>query len=500
MVAIRDLVRAGSNATARYPFQSLLSMASFAVGIGAVIVTMALGDGAKTVVIEQILALGTNAIFINPGLPVVRGIRQTRERSAVLTVADGMALREAVSLLKWTCWTAGEDVHLVHGHRNWKTRLVGITPHCLDVRNWAFVEGGPFFEEDLTRHNTVAIIGQTVAEQLFGPEGGAMSARIRLSKVVTPPEGVAGGMDGRSHRPVGCTETGLSARPPFMDGFAQASIPKPLSCGVGSTPWSCVYGDVRASYESLRKAGSSGGGEAAGSSACMTPAWEFEVVGVLAPKGVNAFGTDLDDVVYVPFSTSIRKVKGRALAESVEAILASTDSREEVASAIEEIRAVLRERHGMEPGQADDFTIKTDAEMSGVSHSADADLVKMLVAIAAVSLIGAGIGIMNMLLVSVTERTREIGVRMAVGAKRRHILMQFLIEAMTLSLVGGCMGILAGVLGARLTSMVVGWPTIVSSHTVLTALVVSLAVGLFFGLYPAHRAARLNPLEALRYE
>jgi putative ABC transport system permease protein len=138
--------------------------------------------------------------------------------------------------------------------------------------------------------------------------------------------------------------------------------------------------------------------------------------------------------------------------------------------------------------------------MSGVSHSADADLVKMLVAIAAVSLIGAGIGIMNILLVSVTERTREIGVRMAVGAKRRHILMQFLIEAVTLSLVGGCVGIVFGMLGARITTVIAGWPTIISGQTVAAAFLFSAAVGLFFGLYPANKAARLNPIDALRYE
>jgi ABC-type antimicrobial peptide transport system permease subunit len=475
-------------------------MASFGVGIAAVVVTMALGDGAKIVVIEQILALGTNAIFINPGSPIVQGVRQPRERSPALTVADGMALREAVSLLKWTCWTAGEDVHVVHGHDNWTTRVVGITPSCLDIRNWEFVEGGPFFEDDLARYNAVAIIGQTVAKQLFGPETNPMAARIRLSKVAPSHAGIVGAMDGRFQRGVGCAENGLSARPPFMDWFAQAGLSKPLACGVGAAPWSCSGGNARAPYESFRRAGVYEGDKSTGPSACMTPAWEFEVVGVLAPKGMNSFGIDLDDVVYVPFSTTLQKVKGRGLADSVEAILASTESREEVAPAIEQIRAVLRERHGLEAGEADDFTIKTDAEMSGVSHSADADLVKMLVAIAAVSLIGAGIGIMNILLVSVTERTREIGVRMAVGAKRRHILMQFLIEAVTLSLVGGCVGIVFGMLGARITTVIAGWPTIISGQTVAAAFLFSAAVGLFFGLYPANKAARLNPIDALRYE
>ncbi|MEW6245159.1 MAG: FtsX-like permease family protein [Nitrospirota bacterium] len=215
---------------------------------------------------------------------------------------------------------------------------------------------------------------------------------------------------------------------------------------------------------------------------------------------MNAFGYDMDDVIYVPFSTALQRVKGRSLSEPVEAILASTHGREEIPLAIEQVRSVLRERHRKGPSQADDFTIKTDVEMSGVGQAADAELTKMLAVVAAVSLLGAGIGIMNILLVSVTERTREIGVRMAVGAKRRHILVQFLIEAMTLSLVGGIVGILLGIAGARLTTVVAGWPTIISAESVVVAFLFSLAVGLFFGLYPANKAARLNPIEALRYE
>ncbi len=242
------------------------------------------------------------------------------------------------------------------------------------------------------------------------------------------------------------------------------------------------------------------GADPAPPSNCSAPAWTFEIVGVLAPKGVNAFGYDLDDVIYLPFSTALRRIKGRVLSEPVEAILASTHRREEISPAIEQVRSLLRERHGKGPGQADDFTIRTDVEMSGVGQAADAELTKMLVAIAAVSLLGAGIGIMNILLVSVAERTREIGVRMVVGAKRRHILIQFLIEAMTLSLVGGVVGIVLGIAGARLATVVTGWPTIISAEAVAVAFLFSLAVGLFFGLYPANKAARLNPIEALRYE
>ena len=168
--------------------------------------------------------------------------------------------------------------------------------------------------------------------------------------------------------------------------------------------------------------------------------------------------------------------------------------------AAEQIREVLRARHRIQAEQEDDFTIRTQVDIGKVQEGTSETLTMMLFAIASVSLLVGGIGIMNILLVSVTERTREIGVRMAVGAKRRHIMMQFLIEAMTLSRVGGLLGIALGVAGAKLSTLIAGWPTIISGNVILLAFFFSLVVGLFFGLYPANKAARLNPIEALRYE
>ena len=183
-----------------------------------------------------------------------------------------------------------------------------------------------------------------------------------------------------------------------------------------------------------------------------------------------------------------------------EECLSSTERTEDLADAAEQIRQVMRSRHRLQGEQPDDFTIRTQVEIGKVQEGTSETLTVMLMIIASVSLLVGGIGIMNILLVSVTERTREIGIRMAVGAKRLHILIQFLIEAMTLSVVGGCIGILFGVLAARLTTVIAGWPTIISSDTVAVAFVFSVMVGLFFGLYPANKAARLNPIEALRYE
>src|SRR2546427_1419 len=226
----------------------------------------------------------------------------------------------------------------------------------------------------------------------------------------------------------------------------------------------------------------------------------FRVIGVLAPKGQSAQGSDQDDVIFIPFSTAERKVFGTSFIGSVGAMFGSTDQVEDLPVAAEQIREVLRARHRLQKEQDDDFTIRTQVDIGKIQEGTSETLTIMLFAIASVSLLVGGIGIMNILLVSVTERTREIGVRMAVGAKRHHIVMQFLIEAMTLSLVGGALGIALGITGAKLTTLVAGWPAIISGNVIMLAFSFSLVVGLFFGLYPANKAARLNPIEALRYE
>ena len=226
----------------------------------------------------------------------------------------------------------------------------------------------------------------------------------------------------------------------------------------------------------------------------------FRVIGVLAPKGQSSQGSDQDDVIFIPFSTAERKVFGTSFIGSVAAMFGSTDQVDDLPMAAEQIREVLRARHRLQAEQNDDFTIRTQVDIGKVQEGTSETLTMMLFAIASVSLLVGGIGIMNILLVSVTERTREIGIRMAVGAKRYHIVMQFLIEAMTLSLVGGVLGIVLGVAGAKLTTLIAGWPTIISGNVIVISFFFSLVVGLFFGLYPANKAARLNPIEALRYE
>lgn len=226
----------------------------------------------------------------------------------------------------------------------------------------------------------------------------------------------------------------------------------------------------------------------------------FRVIGVLVPKGQSAEGADQDDAIFVPFTTAERKLFGTQFFGLVGAILASAEREQDVRSSVEEIRQVLRQRHRLQGDQLDNFTIRTQVDIGQIQEESSHTLTVMLFAVAAISLLVGGIGIMNILLVSITERTKEIGVRMAVGARRSHILWEFLIEAVILSFVGGVLGVALGIVMVQAVTVMVGWPTIISAQVVSIVIAFSASIGLFFGLYPANKAARLNPIDALRYE
>ena len=387
-----------------------LTMLGIIIGVGAVIAMVSIGQGAKAAVPAQVASMGTNVIIILPGATTVGGVRGGQGGAVTLTVSDAHDLKKKVPLLNETAWAKRDVMQIVYGNLNWNGPVNGISPGYLTIRDWGYISGGPITQADLDTAARVALVGQTVVENLFEPGEEPVGSTIRIKNV------------------------------------------------------------------------------------------PFRVIGVLAPKGQSAQGSDQDDIIFIPFTTAERKVLGTQFLGSVGALFASTDRPEDLLQAVEAIREMLRARHRLQPEQPDDFTIRTQVDIGSVQEGTSQTLTMMMFAIASISLLVGGIGIMNILLVSVTERTREIGVRMAVGAKRRHILAQFLIEAMTLSLVGGLLGIVLGILGARATTVVAGWPTIISAESVVVAFLFSLAVGLFFGLYPAQKAARLNPIEALRYE
>ena len=387
-----------------------LTMLGMVIGVGAVIAMVGIGEGAKRAVQAQIATIGTNVIIIWPGATTVSGVRMGQGGAVTLTVADALDLKKKIPLLAETGWARREVVQIVNGNRNWNGPINGISPSYLTIRDWSFSSGGPFTQADLDSAARVALLGQTIVDNLFDEGEQPVGAVIRIKNV------------------------------------------------------------------------------------------PCRVIGVLAPKGQSAQGSDQDDVIFIPFTTGERKVFGTSFLGSIGAMFASTDRAEDLPEAVDSIREVLRARHRLQREQNDDFTVKTQIDIGKVQEGTSQTLTMMLFSIASVSLLVGGIGIMNILLVSVTERTREIGVRMAVGAKRGHVLMQFLIEAMTLSLLGGILGIVLGIIGAKLTTVVAGWPTIISLEVIGVAFVFSLAVGLFFGLYPANKASRLNPIEALRYE
>jgi len=226
----------------------------------------------------------------------------------------------------------------------------------------------------------------------------------------------------------------------------------------------------------------------------------FKVVGTLEAKGYDTRGSDQDDVVFIPFTTAERKVMGTKFLGSIGAGFLSAESPEQMPQVVDEVKRILRQRHKIRPDKDDDFTVRNQLDIAKVQEGTSESMKLLLLAVASISLLVGGIGIMNILLVSVTERTREIGIRMAVGAKRRHILLQFLVEAVVLSAMGGLIGVGFGVGGAKAASNFAGWPTIISGEILLIAFGFSGLVGVFFGLYPANKASRLNPIEALRYE
>ncbi|WP_413933213.1 ABC transporter permease [Nitrospira sp. BLG_1] len=226
----------------------------------------------------------------------------------------------------------------------------------------------------------------------------------------------------------------------------------------------------------------------------------LRIIGVLASKGQSITGQDQDDFVVLPFSTAERRVFGTKFLGTVGIILVATATRDDIPPAADDIKELLRTRHRLHPSEEDDFTIRTMEDIARTVAGTSRTMMVMLMSIASISLIVGGIGIMNILLVSVTERTREIGLRMAVGAKRAHILLQFLMEALIMTAIGGMLGVGTGIGIARLLTTVIGWPTIINIQAVLAAFLFSLVVGLFFGLYPANKASKLNPIEALRYE
>jgi putative ABC transport system permease protein len=398
----------------RNAMRSLLTILGIIIGVAAVIAMVSIGQGAGVAIQEQIARMGTNILIIVPG-SITRGGLSTGSGAGsaeltTLSIHDVRAIQRECPAVRAVTPLLRQVMRVVHGSQNWSTAIFGTNLDYQIIRDWPLAAGRFLSRQDEDSGATVAVLGQTVVKNLFGPGQNPVDQVIRIKNI------------------------------------------------------------------------------------------PFRVVGTLIPKGQSPAGQDQDDAVLIPFSTAERKVIGTTKLGTVGAIGVSAVSPEAMHEAERQIRGLLRERHRIRHGQDEDFIITNVADVAATAQNTSQAMSMMLASVASVSLLVGGIGIMNIMLVSVTERTREIGIRMAVGAKRRHILTQFLLEAVVLSTIGGICGVVLGIMTSQLVATMAGWPIIVPPEAVLIAVLFSGTVGVFFGFYPANKAARLNPIQALRYE
>ncbi|MBI5682679.1 MAG: ABC transporter permease [Deltaproteobacteria bacterium] len=389
--------------------RSALTMLGIIIGVGAVIAMIAVGSGARVQVAKEIESMGTNLLMVLSGATTSGGIRMGMGTQPTLTADDARTIREELSSVAFAAPLHSGTAQIVYGNQNWSTVVHGTTPEIFEVREWQTISGRVFTQKELDGAAKTSVIGQTVAENLFGAED-PIGKIVRIKKV------------------------------------------------------------------------------------------PFAVIGILAKKGQSPMGQDQDDAIYVPLSTLQKKIFGTPFPGAVRIIYIKAVSKDMLNEAENDIRELLRQRHHIISGKEDDFSIRNLTDIMSASEKASQTMAILLGAIASVSLIVGGIGIMNIMLVSVTERTKEIGIRMAVGAKGMDILMQFLIEAVVLALIGGMIGILIGIIGSKIVAYVTGWNILISLWSISLAFGFSSIIGIFFGFYPAKRASRLNPVECLRYE
>ncbi|HYI93499.1 MAG TPA: ABC transporter permease [Bryobacteraceae bacterium] len=403
---IGAVLKIALRALARNKGRSALTMLGIIIGVASVIAMVSLGQGAQKQVQQQIESMGTNMLIISAGSQRTGGVRSGAGTSTTLTPEDLDAILRDAPAVTALSPSVNVPVTLVFGNGNWSTRGEGVAPTYPSIRNWTVASGEFFTETDVRTAARVAVIGQTVASQLFGG-GEPLGQTIRLRNL------------------------------------------------------------------------------------------PFRVVGVLGAKGQSQFGQDQDDTVFIPYTTAMKKLLSTQYVPTAYASAASTQATFEAESQINDI---LRQRHSIRDGQENDFTVRNLTDLANSAEQTTRIMTMLLGSIAGVSLLVGGIGIMNIMLVSVTERTREIGIRMAVGAKSKHVRTQFLLESLVLGLAGGLIGIATGVGLSALTSSVFGWPATISPTAVFSSAVFSMAIGVFFGYYPARKAAALDPIEALRFE
>ena len=389
--------------------RSILTSLGIIIGVSAVIIMLSIGEGAKQRINKDIASMGSNLLMVLSGSTTSSGVRMGSGTQPTLTLKDSEAILKYCPSVLEVAPTVSQVAQLVYSNQNWSTSVNGITPGFMPIRLWEVESGRSITEDDLKNNTKVAILGSTVATNLFG-DMDPINKTIRI--------------------------TGMP----------------------------------------------------------------FKVVGVLKSKGQNGMGQDQDDTVLIPITTAQKKLFGTAFPGTVKHINVQAVDSESLSSAEKEIAELLRERHNLGKNKEDDFTIRNFTQMLETAKQASNTMAILLGSIASVSLLVGGIGIMNIMLVSVTERTKEIGIRMAIGAKAMDIRIQFLVEALLLSLAGGLLGVVIGVLGAKIVGLFSEMTVVISAVPILISFGFSGIVGILFGYYPAYKASLLNPIEALRYE
>jgi putative ABC transport system permease protein len=402
-VRFTNTLRVALRALRRNTMRSMLTALGMIIGVAAVITMVSIGNGAKVQVEAQVASLGQNLITVMPGSFSSGGMRGGFGSSITLTPEDAEAISAEVSNIDGLSPEVRDRNQVLANGLNWNTNVNGVGPDYPYVRNWPIASGTMFTEQEVKSLAKVAVIGKTVADQLFPNED-----------------------------PIGQT---LRIR----------NLP-------------------------------------------------FRIIGVLSPKGFSVFGSDEDDAVLIPYTSHMRRVSRRTSISMIRIQAATPEKIDSVKQNVEDL--LTQRRRGREP----DFTVRTQEELATAATQANKTMTGLLAGIAGVSLIVGGIGIMNIMLVSVTERTREIGIRLAIGAHGRDVLTQFLIEAILLSSLGGMIGVAVGIGGSQILSSYNGWPVVVPTTWILISVAGSAFVGIISGFYPAYKAAQLDPIDALRYE
>ncbi|BAF59637.1 ABC-type antimicrobial peptide transport system, permease component [Pelotomaculum thermopropionicum SI] len=380
-------------------------MLGIIIGVAAVIIMISVGQGASKKISSQISSLGSNLLMVFPGAGQ-GAVRGASGNVNTLTLEDAEAIA-GLPLVLHVAPELGTSATIGYASQTWTAQVNGTTPEMQFIKDWPVSAGSFFAEEDVKSANLVAVLGSTVAENLFLPGTNPVGSTIRINRLA------------------------------------------------------------------------------------------FTVVGVLSPKGASLAGQDQDNLVYVPVTTVQKRIMGVNYVRLINVQAETPESMNFVQSSVE---SLLRERHRLASTSQDDFNVRNLTSVLAAAENTTGIMTLLLASVAAVSLLVGGIGIMNIMLVSVAERTREIGLRMAVGATEQDIRNQFLVEALVLCLAGGVTGILAGVTGSKIISKVAGWPTYITAYSVLLSVGFSAAIGLFFGYYPAKKAAGLDPIESLRFE